>query len=156
MLPNIYYYCIVLLRKPENDKGMIPLNHAWAEMIAEATQLFYQARRGLFAVKPKSVHPLVLRFLIDSEVIKHIGHLGMIRDGLLNPMLELDVAELFPKMDGRKHIYCINPEKLDEVSRWAQMNAEPLTIRFRSDKGLRIEPVDWDSWPSADWPWYPE
>lgn len=156
MLPNTYYYRIVSLCKPENDKGMIPLEHAWAEMIAEATQLFYQSRRGLFATKPKSIHSLVLRFLIDSEVIKHIGHLGMIRGGLLNPMLEFDVTDLFPKVDGRKHIYRINPERLDEVSRWALMNASPITIRFRPDKGLRIEPVDWDSWPSAEWPWYPE
>lgn len=126
------------------------MRNIWAERIADAALVFYVGRRGLLVVKPKSVHPLVLRFLLDSESIEHLGRLGALRSSGDRS------ANKFPRVDGRKHLYRLNPQRLDEIRRWALLNAPPLVVRFRRGVGLRLEPQDWEAWPKPDWPWYSE
>ena len=96
------------------------------------------------------MNSLVLRFLLESESIKHLGRLGKLRrEG------NSDV-EAFSQTDGRKHLYRLEPERLDEIRRWALMNAPWIVVRFHKGVGLRLEPENWEALPKPDWPWYPE
>jgi hypothetical protein len=65
-------------------------------------------------------------------------------------------ASLFPKVDGRKYLYRLNQERLDEIHRWALFNAPQIVVRFRKGVGLRLEPKNWNTPPKPDLPWYPE
>jgi hypothetical protein len=126
------------------------LKNVWVERIAEAAQTLHDQRRGFLAVKPRAIHPLVLRFLLDSGSIEHLGRIGELRhEG------NSDV-EAFSWADGRKHLYRLEPERLDEIRRWALMNAPPIVVRFRKGIGLRLEPKNWEAPPKPEWPWYPE
>jgi hypothetical protein len=148
-LLNMAFCCIVFLLLFE-QKGVILLRNIWAERIAEAVLMLYCRRCSFLAVKPKAVHRLVRRFLIDSEAITYLGRLGKLRRGGSAD------AEDFPRADGRKHLYRLEPERLDEICRWALFNAPRIVVRFRKGVGLRLEPESWDTPPKPDWPWYPE
>lgn len=141
-------------------KGMTPLKkidppdmravNPWASAIADAALAFFNIRQGLLAVKPKGTHSLVRRFLIDSEAIKHLGQLRSLRE------VGNTEAVAFRENDGCRHLYRLNPERIDEIRRWGLMNAPPIVVRFRKGIGLRLESENWNTQPQPDWPWYPE
>lgn len=124
-------------------------NH-WASAIADAALAFFRIRQGLLAVKPRGVHHLVRRFLIDSEAIEYLGQLRSLREaGNVELVIFLESNEF-------RYLYRLNPERLDEIRRWALMNAPPIVVCFRKGIGLRLEPENWNVQPQPDWPWYPE
>lgn len=142
------------------EKGLIPLKeinppdlrevNPWARAIADAAMAFFSARQGLLAAKPRGIHRLVRRFLVDSEAIEHLGQLRELREAGNTEVVA------FRENDDRRHLYRLYPERIDEIRRWALMNAPPIIVRFRKGIGLRLEPESWNAQPQPDWPWYPE